>query len=256
MGWNRLRCLDRRRSASGAAHPAGSADPRANRALPHRAIANRRGTRASGCSGRANTLMNRRKTSWKRRCASCGGRTGTGGCSPMMSFSSGTRSTMSRPFGPNASTKGVAPDAQLCFALTQKRTDKALKRLRQSGIRDVALVLVELAGGKKAARRNKRLVQLIDDGGLADTGISGNEHQLRRCRWPRRGRRRRAGYRSRGARPYSFSGISSRSGVSCSPSGNSSMRPEFPTRQGSAEDRSRRRPRSGSAPRQSWRAAS
>ena len=46
---------------------------------------------------------NRRNTSWKRRCASCGGSSGTGGCSPMMSFSSGTRSTMSRPFGPTAS---------------------------------------------------------------------------------------------------------------------------------------------------------
>ena len=39
---------------------------------------------------------------------------------------------------------GVAPPAQLCFTLTQKRTDKVLKRLRQSGVRDIALVLVEL----------------------------------------------------------------------------------------------------------------
>ena len=53
--------------------------------------------------GRAKTPRKRRNTSWKRRCASCGGSSGTGGGSPMMSFSSGTRSTISCPFGPSAS---------------------------------------------------------------------------------------------------------------------------------------------------------
>src|SRR5262245_42941629 len=53
-------------------------------------------------------------------------------------------------------TKGAAPSAQLDLALGQKRTQKALKGLRQRGIRDVALILVELARCKKAARRNKR----------------------------------------------------------------------------------------------------
>src|SRR5262245_25470443 len=74
---------------------------------------------------------------------------------------------------------GIVPDAQLLFPLAQERTDKTLKRLRQSGIRNVALVLVELAGGIEAARWNERLVEFIDDGGLADAGISGNEQQLR-----------------------------------------------------------------------------
>src|SRR5262249_53498963 len=41
--------------------------------------------------------------------------------------------------------KRVAPFAQLRLALGQKRTDEALKGLGQRGIRDVALVLVELA---------------------------------------------------------------------------------------------------------------
>ena len=86
---------------------------------------------------------------------------------------------MSRPFGSKRLEKRIAPAAQLRFALAQKRTDKALKGLRQSGIRDVALVLVELARCKKAAGRNKRLMELIDDRGLADAGISGNQHQLR-----------------------------------------------------------------------------
>src|SRR6266446_8736735 len=75
--------------------------------------------------------------------------------------------------------KGIAPLTQLLFAPAQKWSDKALKGLRQGGIRNIALVLVELAGCKKATRRNQRFVQLIDDGGFADSGIAGNQHQLR-----------------------------------------------------------------------------
>ena len=77
--------------------------------------------------------------------------------------------------------QSVAPAGQLGLALAQKRADQALEGLRQRRIRDVALVLVELAGGEQAARRHQRLVQLIDDGGLADAGISGDQHQLRRA---------------------------------------------------------------------------
>src|SRR5216684_7452149 len=53
----------------------------------------------------------------------------------------------------------VAPAGQLRVALAQERTDQALKGLRQRRIGDVALVLIELAGGEKAARRRQRLVQ-------------------------------------------------------------------------------------------------
>src|SRR6266566_7674939 len=42
-------------------------------------------------------------------------------------------------------TQRVSPPAKLHIAFTQKRADKALKGLRQGGVRDVALVLVELA---------------------------------------------------------------------------------------------------------------
>jgi hypothetical protein len=52
----------------------------------------------------------------------------------------------------------VAPAGQLDVALAQKRSDQALKRLRQRRIGDVALVLVELAGDEKGARRHERLV--------------------------------------------------------------------------------------------------
>ena len=88
---------------------------------------------------------------------------------------------MSRPFGPSASLKGVAPARQLGLALAEKRPDQALKGLRQRRIGDVALVLVELAGGEQAARRHQHLVQLIDDRGLADAGIARDQHQLRRA---------------------------------------------------------------------------
>ena len=75
--------------------------------------------------------------------------------------------------------KSIAPAGQLGVALAQKRADQALKGLRQRRIGNVALVLIEFAGGEKAARRHQGLVQLIDDGGLADAGIAGDQHQLR-----------------------------------------------------------------------------
>ena len=58
-------------------------------------------------------------------------------------------------------TQRVAPAAQLGVALAEQVTDEALKRLRQRRIRDVALVLIELAGGEQAARRHEHLVQLV-----------------------------------------------------------------------------------------------
>src|SRR6516225_5357186 len=72
--------------------------------------------------------------------------------------------------------KGIAPVAQFRVAFSQKRTDQALKRLRQRRIRDVALVLVELACREKSARRYQHLVELMDHRGLADTGIAGDQH--------------------------------------------------------------------------------
>ena len=76
----------------------------------------------------------------------------------------------------------VPPPAELRIALRQKRSDKALKGLGKRSVRDVAFVLVELAGREEPARRDERLVQLVDDRGLADPGIAGHEHQLGRAR--------------------------------------------------------------------------
>src|SRR5271166_3810069 len=66
----------------------------------------------------------------------------------------------------------VAPTLQLGVALAQKRPHQALKSLHQRRIGDVALELVELARGEEPARRDKRLVQLVDDRGFADAGIA------------------------------------------------------------------------------------
>src|SRR5207244_1796257 len=55
---------------------------------------------------------------------------------------------------------------------------QGLESLCQSRIRDVALVLVELARGEEAARWNQRLVQLVYHGGFADAGITGYKHEL------------------------------------------------------------------------------
>src|ERR1700730_17654337 len=75
--------------------------------------------------------------------------------------------------------KGVALSLMIRFALTEKRADKAVKGLSKSGVRNVALILVELAGCKKPAGRNEHFVELVDDRGLADSGITRHQHQLR-----------------------------------------------------------------------------
>src|SRR6266850_377036 len=77
--------------------------------------------------------------------------------------------------------QGVAPALQLGLAFTEKRLHKAPKSLGERRIRDVALVLIELARREQAARRHEHFVQLIDDRRLADSGISGDQHQLRRA---------------------------------------------------------------------------
>ena len=80
---------------------------------------------------------------------------------------------------PQRLPQGAAPLAHLRFALGEDLTNEGLERLRQGRVRDVALVLVELAGCEEAARRDEHLVQLVHDGGFADAGITGYEHQFR-----------------------------------------------------------------------------
>src|SRR5262245_38284925 len=54
--------------------------------------------------------------------------------------------------------QGTAPRVQLLFAFIQQWSDEAPKGLREGGVRNIALVLVELARSKKPARRNQRFV--------------------------------------------------------------------------------------------------
>src|SRR6202166_5274812 len=75
--------------------------------------------------------------------------------------------------------QGIPPPAKLRLALAQERAHKALECLAQGGVRDVPLVLVELAGREETTRRDEHLVQLVHHRRLADTGIAGHEHQLR-----------------------------------------------------------------------------
>jgi hypothetical protein len=64
------------------------------------------------------------------------------------------------------------------FILYQDWTNEVLEGLREGCIRYVALVLVELARRKMATRRYERFMQLIDNGGLADTRVAGNKYEF------------------------------------------------------------------------------
>src|SRR5260370_5921050 len=75
--------------------------------------------------------------------------------------------------------QGSPPPAKLRLALAQKRADKALEGLNQGGVRDVALVLVELSGREHATRPYEHPVQLVHHRGLADAGIARHEHEFR-----------------------------------------------------------------------------
>ena len=110
--------------------------------------------------------------------ALCGGSSGTGGCSPMMSFNSGTRSTMSfrSDPAPREARRAKAPaPLRSCRAAAGSGSE----RLAPAWIRNVAFVLIELAGGEKAARRHERFVQLVYDRRLADAGITGDQDEFR-----------------------------------------------------------------------------
>src|SRR5258708_24822084 len=72
----------------------------------------------------------------------------------------------------------MPPLAHLGFVLDENLTNQALERLCQRCVRDIALVLVELAGREESARWNKHLLQLVYHCGFADARITGYEHEL------------------------------------------------------------------------------
>src|SRR5262249_15768733 len=139
----------------------------------------------------------------------------------------------------------VAPAGQVRLALAEERLDQLVKGLSDRGVRDVAPVLVELSRGKQkqAARRHEHRVQLVDHRSFPNARIPRPHHPApplvtTRAKAPSRVSISRA-------RPYSFSGMTSRSGMSCSASGNASIRP-------SASHRARQRRRSRSTPAAVW----
>src|SRR5580658_914553 len=77
--------------------------------------------------------------------------------------------------------KRAAPDRQFGVALAEKRPYQALKCLHQGRVGNVALVLIELARGEESSRWSNRQVQLIDDRGFSNAGISRDENQFRRA---------------------------------------------------------------------------
>src|SRR5258708_1882151 len=72
----------------------------------------------------------------------------------------------------------ILPAAEIGIALAKDRANERLKSLCESGVRDVAFVLVELAGGKQATRWDQHLVQFVHHRRLADPRITGHQHEL------------------------------------------------------------------------------
>src|ERR1700722_5837973 len=72
----------------------------------------------------------------------------------------------------------VPPPPELRLALAKKRPDKAPEGLGQGGVRDIALVLIELARREQTALRDQRLVEFVHQRRFADAGIAGDEHEL------------------------------------------------------------------------------
>src|SRR5580658_6380041 len=77
--------------------------------------------------------------------------------------------------------KDRTPARQFRLARAEKRMDQAPKGLSQRRVGNIALVLIELAGGEKTARRHQRFVQLVDDRGFSDARISRDQHELGRA---------------------------------------------------------------------------
>ncbi|EDT07166.1 hypothetical protein BgramDRAFT_6103 [Paraburkholderia graminis C4D1M] len=74
-----------------------------------------------------------------------------------------------------------APGLDLRVAFAEQIAQEPLECLRKGGVRNVSLVLIELAGSKQPARRHQHFVQLVDDRRFADAGIARNQHEFGRA---------------------------------------------------------------------------
>jgi hypothetical protein len=107
--------------------------------------------------------------------------------------------------------QAIPPPAKLGLALAQDRANESLKSLCESGVWDVAFVLVEFSLREQPTRQHQHLLQLVHHRRLADPRITGHEHEFG-CA---------IGYDAVEGSEQRVD----RSGTSYAPSGNSSMRP-------------------------------
>ena len=136
---------------------------------------------ASGCSGRANTRMNRWKTSLKPALRLSGRQIGEWRLFSDNQLQFGDKVDHQLAVRAQRFAERRAPDGHLGVAFHEQAPDEALKRLRERRIGDPALVLIELAGSEQGTGWHQRLVQLVDDRRLADARIAGHQYQLRRA---------------------------------------------------------------------------
>ncbi len=80
--------------------------------------------------------------------------------------------------GAHGGCDGVAPARELGIVPAEDETDLPLEGLGQGGVGNVALVLVDLAGGEERVPLGELLAQRVDDGRLADAGIARHQHEL------------------------------------------------------------------------------
>ena len=134
----------------------------------------------------------------------------------MMSFSSGTRSTMRAPCGLERLKQSAPATGRVRFALDEDLADQPLKGLRQGGIGNVAFVLVELARCEEPARRNQGPCAIRSPPRICRCRNNRRPGPTPACRWLTTRSKEASNVAISRSRPYSFSGISSRSDVSCS----------------------------------------
>ncbi len=80
--------------------------------------------------------------------------------------------------GPERLPQAFGPVLDSLIAFGQRLTDQAPERLHHRPVRNVTRQLVELPGDEVPPMPRKRLVQLVDQRGLADARVPGDEHEF------------------------------------------------------------------------------
>ena len=101
----------------------------------------------------------------------------TAGCGPIRASSSGMTSMSTRPLSPTAPRMLRFQRPARSSLSVRKVRIRLLQRLDEGAVGDVLLVDVELARGEVAAVLHDRLLQLLDEAGLADAGQARDEQR-------------------------------------------------------------------------------